>query len=185
MSAFSWSAKSEEAVELIVDDRLSNRKIAERIGVAQRTIERWKTNKEFSARVALHLEETRAAAMTHGIADRINRIRRLDRHWRLMQTLIEERAEQTNTDVPGASTGLIVRKEKETKYGIEVDHAFDAALLAELRATEMQAAKELGQWVEKQSVDGAVDHRHAFADLKDLSDEELQREHQETLGDTA
>jgi hypothetical protein len=49
-------------------------------------------------------------------------------------------------DVPGGATGLLTRKYKS----IEVD----VPLLREMRATEEQAAKELGQWAEPKSAAG-------------------------------
>ena len=55
---------------------------------------------------------------------------------------------------PGMETGLLVRTVKFNKQGDEVEEfAVDTALLAEIRAHEQQAAKELGQWVEKQQSD--------------------------------
>lgn len=50
---------------------------------------------------------------------------------------------------PGMETGLLVRKEKPTKFGTVVEFAVDTRLLSELRAHELQAAKELGQQVDK------------------------------------
>jgi hypothetical protein len=60
--------------------------------------------------------------------------------------------------VPGGSTGLLHRVLQSTgprgRPGEEF--AVDVPLLRELRATEQQAAQELGQWMEKgkQDLDG-------------------------------
>ena len=55
---------------------------------------------------------------------------------------------------PGMETGLLVRTVKFNKQGDEIEEfAVDTGLLAEIRAHEQQAAKELGQWVEKQQSD--------------------------------
>jgi len=57
----------------------------------------------------------------------------------------------------GARTGLLVRTEKVIGSGanarIVQEYAVDTALLKELRETEIQAAKELGQWSERQEVE--------------------------------
>jgi len=54
---------------------------------------------------------------------------------------------------PGMETGLVVRDYKGNGPFIREVFAVDTALLAEIRAHEQQAAKELGQWVEKQQSD--------------------------------
>lgn len=53
---------------------------------------------------------------------------------------------------PGMETGLIVRGYKVTGGMTFEEFTFDAPLLKEMRAHEEQAAKELGQWTEKQDV---------------------------------
>ena len=54
---------------------------------------------------------------------------------------------------PGMESGLVVRDYKGNGPFIREVFAVDTALLAEIRAHEQQAAKELGQWVEKQQSD--------------------------------
>jgi hypothetical protein len=49
-------------------------------------------------------------------------------------------------DIPGGNTGLLVRG-YERKNADEPVCKADTALMAEMRATERQAAEELGQWV--------------------------------------
>ena len=51
-------------------------------------------------------------------------------------------------DIPGGSTGLLVKDYKGRNADQPVYKA-DVALMAEMRATERQAAEELGQWVTK------------------------------------
>ena len=87
--------------------------------------------------------------------------------------MIEARAEE-HKDVPGGSTGLLVRQVKLVKiYSVPgqdleddepdaadvlcsaklnqvvYEYAVDTGLLKELREHERQAAQELGQWTEK------------------------------------
>ena len=54
---------------------------------------------------------------------------------------------------PGMESGLVVRDYKGNGPFIREVFAVDTGLLAEIRAHEQQAAKELGQWVEKQQSD--------------------------------
>ena len=51
-------------------------------------------------------------------------------------------------DIAGGNTGLLVRDYKGRNADVAVYKA-DTALMAEMRATERQAAEELGQWVTK------------------------------------
>lgn len=147
---FEWTAKKERAAQYVADDRLSDETISNKLSIGRVTLWRWKEHIEFKERVKSIREEFRQRIMTEGIADRVNRLRRLDTDWKRLQQVIEDRAAETNRDVPGASTGMVVRREKETKFGTQVECEVDTGLLAELRNIEKQAAQELGQWVEKQ-----------------------------------
>lgn len=129
--------------------------------------------------IAAVLATARAVIRAEGIANKQNRIDRLNDDWRRMQTLRDARAEAGKArrvreeqavlspeDVAaGTETGLLVRQEKPTLHGTIVEYAFDRALLAELRAHEEQAAKELGQWTEKRELsadEGFLDALRAF-----------------------
>jgi hypothetical protein len=182
-TTFDWSFKSEQASRLVAEDKLSDEDIASKVKIGRTTLWRWKDHPDFKERVTSLVEAFRQAVLTEGIADRINRVKRLDTDWKRMQALIEARADETPRDVPGASTGLVVRKEKETKFGTVIEYAADTGLLAELRATEMQAAKELGQWVEKSNIDAISIVSHRFPDLAGLSPEDLIRLHNSEIGD--
>jgi hypothetical protein len=89
------------------------------------------------------------------IAERAARIQRLNDHWLRMRDLVEARSED-HADAPGGDTGLLVRDVKVIGKGEDAREVevfkFDAALLRELRETEEQAAKELGQWTERSEV---------------------------------
>lgn len=156
-TAFRWSRVRERAAELVAADELSDEDIARQCGIARRTLATWKRHSGFEQRVAEHHAAWRAAIRAEGIANRQNRINALNDRWERMQRIIEERAADTVSGmivdeigeehvIPGWSTGLLVRQEKP--HGTEF--AVDTGLLRELRAHEEQAAKELGQWVEKQ-----------------------------------
>lgn len=153
---FEWTTQRQEAVMLINEDRLTDEQIAEKVGVVRTTIARWKRHPEFQARLAQSEEAVRKALIARGVADRQNRIDAYNERWHLMREVIRERA----TDIayqraPGGKTGLLVRTFKVLPTGDALDEfAVDTGLLRELRATEEQAAKELGQWTDKKEVTG-------------------------------
>ena len=73
----------------------------------------------------------------------------------------ERRQSSIQFDVPGATTGTLARGVKAVGHSVRETWELDAALLAELRAidaelraTEKQAAQELGQWTEKRELTG-------------------------------
>jgi hypothetical protein len=182
VTAFRWSEKSERAAGLVAQDALTDEAIAADVGIARRTLERWKLDPAFAGRVAALVAEFAAAVKAEGIANRQNRVAALDDRWRRMQRVVEARAEQYK-DVPGGDSGLLVRQVKLVKvYGsaTEVDeleggegpegdvltsmkrevevaeYAVDTGLLRELREHEKQAAQELGQWTEKREHSGEL-----------------------------
>ncbi len=161
MSAFVHTGQTEEAAQLLAEGRLSNLQIAEKLGVAPRTLYTWRHTEAFQDRVTEILAEIRKEIERRGIARREMRLRRLNDHWVRLQTVIEERAddyvrfeeESRPSDsapparvVPGGKTGLLA----QTEDGWELD----TDLLKELRQMEKQAAIETGQWTEKREVSG-------------------------------
>ena len=71
-----------------------------------------------------------------------------------MRQVIDERGGSAGlSDVPGGTTGLLV-KDYKGKDADQPVHKVDTSLLAELRAHEKQAAEELGQWSEKRELTG-------------------------------
>lgn len=89
-----------------------------------------------------------------GIALHQNRVDALAERHRLLQQVIAERAAEMDGEASGGGTGLLVRKIKVTKQGVLHEYAVDTGLLAEMRAHEQQIAQELGEWIDKQQVDG-------------------------------
>jgi len=83
--------------------------------------------------------------------------------------------------VPGYETGLLTRTLKQLGSGAAVriveEFAVDTGLLAELRQMEQQAAKEVGQWVDRGEVTGKngapIQVQHSL-DLAEASEEELE-----------
>ena len=195
VTEFKWTAKTTKAAQLVAADKLKDKQIAKAVGVAERTLERWKLNPEFVAKVNEIVERVDAAILKRGIANRARRVAILDDMAGRLLTVVEERAKEHRDnakarkkaqqvikegtvearDVPilpgvgaGGETGLLVRQIKLAASGATVEEfAVDTGLLKELRAHQEQAAKELGQWSEKTTT--------YKVDLSKLTDEQLER----------
>jgi hypothetical protein len=107
-----------------------------------------------SVREVIRLEVTERNSRIRALQDLADRWRRL----------IEERAADPRMkEVPGGTTGLLMRTKKMLGSGptaYEVDeYKADAAASAEFRDTLMQAAKEMGQWQERSQVTPIWDGR--------------------------
>jgi len=154
MSAFRWTGRRERAALLVAQDELSDQAIADSLGIAERTLERWKRNPVFAERVQALIEQIRAAILVEGIADRVARVKRQNDRWERIQRLLDARAE-ANADLTGGDTGLVVREVTYLPGGATRErHEFDAAVLRELRELEKHTAQELGQWTEKKELTG-------------------------------
>jgi hypothetical protein len=149
-----WTHRTEQAALLVAEDQLTDDAIAARLRINKVTLERWKQRTDFRARTQEHVAAFREAIRVRGIAERQNRVNALNERWRLMQQVIAARAADESMTGAGHETGLLVRTYKPGKYRNVEEYRFDAALLAELRAHELQAARELGQLVEKRELTG-------------------------------
>lgn len=158
MDAFIWTGQSEDAAQLLADGRLTQQEIAGRIGVDRKTLWNWRQHPEFAARVEEHLAAFRDEVRRRGLAMRERRVGALNDRWNRMQRVLEARADDKELqEVPGGTTGLVVKDVKGVGKGenfqlIDI-YRVDTALLKELREHEKQAAQELGQWVEKQHIE--------------------------------
>lgn len=157
--AFRWTRKSEKAALLVAEDHEPDRKIAELCGIAERTLERWKLDPGFRARVADHVAAFRLAIRSKGIAVLEHRVDALNDRWEALRQIARERAGSAEMEhVPGGTTGFVVRTVKSLGAGENFERvelfAVDTGLLRELREHEKQAAQELGQWREKRELSG-------------------------------
>jgi hypothetical protein len=144
--------RMERAALLVAEDQQTNEAIAAAVGVKRQTVDWWKRKPAFTARVDALRQQFREAVAREGIAHQQNRIKALNERWRLMQQVIAARAADATMTGAGHETGLLVRTYKPGKYRVVEEYRVDAALLAELRAHEKQAAEELGQWTKKTDV---------------------------------
>ena len=174
------STKQTRAAQLWAEDELTDGAIAQAIGVNRSTLSRWKRRPAIQARILAISEQIAGSLIELGIADRQNRIGAYRDRWQRCMTIIEERAateppsEGAPGDVAGWSTGLMVHTVKGVGKGdnwhLEHLYAVDAALLAELRAIEKQAAQDLGQWLDKAEFAGANDPPAIVTIIRDVPD---------------
>jgi hypothetical protein len=72
----------------------------------------------------------------------VHRVRALENRWQRMHQVIDARAaDATMKDVPGGTTGLLVRTYRSIGGDTVVEYAVDTGLLRDLRAHEEQAAR--------------------------------------------
>lgn len=142
--------RQEQAAALVAADTEADERIAARCGVTGRTLWRWKNVPLFAARVAELRDAYAAAVCDLGISDKRNRVEALQTlHDRAMLVIEQRAADPSLAEVPGGTTGLLVRQQR-TVAGEAVDeYVVDTGLMREVRETMKQAAQELGQWVNK------------------------------------
>lgn len=154
--------RQERAAQLLADGSQTFETLSEELGLNPRTIHRWRQQEVFTTRIQALQDAMAAAVVSEGIALRTKRVAALNDRWNRMQRVIDERADSPEmADVAGGKTGLMVHTYKMIGGGRDAttvdEYAVDVGLLKELRAHEEQAAKELGQWTEKQEVIGGRD----------------------------
>lgn len=155
---FEWGPGSLEASYLVADDQMTEKQIAERVGVSHRTVQNWKKHPEFVAKVQEQLRKLEVEIFSAGVAVKKNRLRRLNNHWQKAQQVVEERkqaaeADPTMAEVPGARTGMMIRTLKAIGQNQTVaEWRWDRELEKTILDIEKQAAIEMGQWTEKKDV---------------------------------
>lgn len=149
---FFWNTQRRKTAVMVAEDRYEDTYIRQKCDVSFTTFYRWKSHPIFQSYVAELREKWKQKIEKEGIADRLNRIKRLNETRNKLLQVIDDRAEKTERDVPGASTGLIVKECTPVKIGdtvhMRIRSYVDNETLAMINATEKQAAQELGQWTE-------------------------------------
>lgn len=148
------TGRQEKAAVLAAEDRYTDEQIAAKVGVKRNSLAKWKRTPLFIARVAEITKELADYARRRGIARREHRLAVLqETHNRLWQVIEDRVADPEMASIPGGATGLLVRK-PVTSMGVVAgyEYAVDTGTIRELRAIQEQAAKELGQVVEKHAV---------------------------------
>lgn len=174
----------EEAAQLLAEGRKEYGEVSEKIGVHRETLLRWRREKTFVARIDKLREEFLEAAKDRALARKDYRLSVLNAKHDKLLTLIEQRAADPQmADIPGGTTGLVVKQLKVSGETVVSEYVFDRAVLQELRALEEQAAKELGQIVDKRELTGKdggpLQHEHAVGHMTNA---EIEAELQGILG---
>lgn len=157
---FKWTKQRLKAARLVAANDMSRNRIAEEVGVQRSTLDTWNGHPEFKAKVAMYLEEIENQMLRLPIAKRTVRVARLNDLQERLQMVLDDRqtAYMKEEQVIGGRSGAIVKQTKTVGAGKEArvveEYAFDAALFREIRAIDEQAAKELGQWVDKGELTG-------------------------------
>lgn len=165
--------KKERAAILLAEDDLSDERIADQVGISRRTLGNWKQQPEFAALVGDNVGRIQAGMLKLVIAKKHRRLDVLDQlHAKAMQVVTDRATrhagELGDAETPvnatkrlfgdvtpaEAATGLLVKQETANNSGIKtMNWAVDTGLIREIRALQEQAAKELGQWVDRLASD--------------------------------
>lgn len=145
-------AGREQAAILLAEGRVSDQKIADSVGVSRRSLERWKNEPEFDARVSQIADELCARAKKFAIARVEGRMIVRQEMENKLLTVFAERAQEaaeTNSDVPGLRTGLVCKTLKGIGKGedfqVVEEYEVDTGSIRELRGLHEDAAKDMGQ----------------------------------------
>lgn len=128
--------RQQRAAALLADGKMTKRAVASEVGISEHTMHEWLNQPAFNTRVEQIVEQVRKRILQKGIADRVERVRRLGDIVRRLEVAL---------DVPG----------------VEEKAADLVALLKEYRATLQQAAQEVGQWTERREVSGTLELTNA------------------------
>lgn len=145
---------------MLAEDELSDEEIALHCGVSRQTIANWKKDSGFAGLVGDQVGRLNAAMLRLPIAKKRERLKTLNTLHQKAMRVIEERSADMEDEATATGTGLLVRQIKIVRNGDDVtvqrEYAVDVPLMREIRALEEQAAKELGQWVDKREVSGEI-----------------------------
>lgn len=155
------TAKQRQAALRVAEDVLTDVEIAKEARVSRTTLHTWKKDLEFKAQVKFYIEELAGSVAEFAIARKADRVKSLNDRKKLLLQIIRARvAIHTGKEppwlAPGADTGLIVRSIKGLGKGDDFEKVelfgLDTDILSELRALEIQAAKEMEQIVERKDI---------------------------------
>lgn len=180
-----WTQKRARAAALAAEDVLADAEIARKVGVARSTLSEWKARPEFAARVAEHVEALEAAVSRYRIAKRRERVKVLDDLQTRYLTLLDERGEAMEGEVPGGGTGTMARQVKQIGAGdnatVITEYVVETGISHEIRALQKQAAQELGQWSEKSTVEHAGGIRREYVLVTEAGESPLTQDDLEAL----
>lgn len=141
--------------------RMNATKAAKEAGYSENTANEQGARLLANASVQARIQEWREEIKRSAIADASYRVGVLNDLEAKLHGVMASRAETyADSDVIGGETGLVVRRYKMVGSGegaqLVEEYEVDTATIKELRAVHEQAAKELGQWLDKQHVTGDI-----------------------------
>jgi predicted DNA-binding protein (UPF0251 family) len=156
------SAKQLEAAALVAVDELTNEEIAERVGVARRTLDRWKLLDHFDAAVQRAIERMDRDALRFAVARRDKRLQTINDLFNKGLSVIDARSQEyaDDSDAIGGVTGLIIKDRKGVGAGAAAEvidvYGVDTALISELRGLMDDAAREVGGRTQNVNLSGGL-----------------------------
>ena len=153
------SKRREMAARYVAEDELTDTEIAEKLGVTQRTLERWKRQDNFRARVNTLVNVYADRFLEQGLARKGQRLQVLnDLHDRMLRVIAERANDPSIAEVPGGKTGVVTRMLKGIGKGddFQIVEVFevDTGTIREIRGVQEDVAKELGQFISKHELTG-------------------------------
>lgn len=123
------SEKQHRAAWLVASDELTNEQIAKRIGIAPRTLDYWKSSEPFIIAVSQNIQSIRLAIMTTGIAEKTNRIKRLDGDWKRLQRVVGARSRRyiaaRKKDPPITDENTLTKEEEKILSAVGISYPQD------------------------------------------------------------
>ena len=89
-------------------------------------------------------------------------------HDKLLQVISERALDPDFADVPGGKTGLVVKNVKGIGRGAIEVFEVDTATVRELRAVQQQVAEELGQHIQRVSINEGLSEAAMDARISEL-----------------
>ncbi len=148
----SKGSKVQKVAQMVADDIINDVGIAERGGIAPRTLARWKHDPEFQRKVDEIRNESKAFFHYDAVRNRESRIKNLQDRLARMQHMMDQRGAHLADEFPGADTGLYA-KDYKGRNADQPIFRFDDKLEKAMRETERQLAIELNEWNEQGPVD--------------------------------
>jgi hypothetical protein len=159
-----------DAAQLLFEDRTTDQAIADQLKIDTRTLRRWRDIPEFIDLLSSLRQEFIEQTNKRLLATREARLAsKMDRH-RLLTEIIRQRAAADDPSIPGADTGLLVKRTTQTKAGETIEYRVDHNILRELSRLEADIARELGQ---DKPVIAEPAEEHPEQDLTCLTNDEL------------
>lgn len=180
-----WTDAHERAATLLAIHDYTDQHVADDVGVDVRTLYRWKQRTDFAERIRELTRELCAGVRDLGIAVKERRVKELNEHHARIKRGINSRAARyaADPDAPHeAHTGLWVQTERRVGPVTTLEWAFDAGMSRELRTTEEQMAKELGEYSEGRHHSGELAMKHGGkVEIEHSVSDELAAEHSRVI----